>query len=144
MTLKIMACRHVYSGTNGEQQQYNIFEIDAAKPDGQIVNEKLRSFVTLPIGELIEVTVTPFESEKYGKSFTLYPKGQSRATGNTAAMNRMREELDVLQATVATLAQRVGELEHAREGQLRTEAQAPTRSSTNAELDAQFGGDAPW
>lgn len=144
MTLKIVGCRHVYAGRNQRGDDYAIYEVEAAKLDGQLVREKLRAFTSLPIGQELEVTVVPFDSDQYGRSFTLYPKG-SRSTGATQQMNELRGEVTAQREMIAHLVNRVAELE-AWVGQLGngSRSQATPPSANGAELDARFGGDAPW
>jgi hypothetical protein len=141
MTLRILACRHVYHGKNTRGDEYDIYEIDAAKLDGSSINEKLRSFAILPVGQEIEVTVTPFNSERHGRSFTLQPKG-SRAASAQGQINELREQVDMQRAMIASLVKRVDVLETlagSLNGVAQTRGQTPT-----AELAEKFGDEAPW
>lgn len=101
--VKILACRQVYTGRNPRGDQYTIYEVDAANQNGAVINEKLRSFEPMPIGQTVEVTVTPFDSEQYGRSYTLHLKSASRK--NTP------ELLNELQAEVQALTQRLNQVE---------------------------------
>ena len=107
MALKIVACQQVYSGLNPKGHRYTIFEIEAAKPDGTLINEKLRAFEALPIGETIEVTVTPFESETHGRSFTLHRKESNNAT---ARVNELQHDVAHLSEAVVDLSSMVDSL----------------------------------
>lgn len=142
MKLRIVGCRQVYAGINPRGDHYTIFEIDAAKPDGSLVEEKLRAFTALPIGQDAEVTVVPFDSDKWGRSYTLYPKG-SRGAGATAQHNELREMVEELQKRVASLSERVAALEqqHTRKNGA---SPPPPASPNNTALDQQFGAEAPW
>lgn len=105
MRLRIVGCRQIYSSmTNG--RRYTIFEIDAAKPDGQLVREKLRAFEALPIGEEIDVTVQAFDSEQHGRSYTIHRKGSNNATER---VNELAPRVAELEAVV----QRIEPLEGA-------------------------------
>src|ERR1700683_1321956 len=90
MRLKILSCRQAYQGRNKRGDEFTIYEIEASKPDGTPINEKLRAFSTLPIGQEVDVTVTPYNSEQYGKSFTLALKG-SKSGNFSAAINELTE-----------------------------------------------------
>ena len=79
MRLRIVACQQIYSGLNPKGHRYTIFAVEATKPDGSLVNEKLRAFEALPVGEDMELTVTPFESEVHGRSFTLHLRVSGRS-----------------------------------------------------------------
>jgi hypothetical protein len=108
MRLRIVACQQIYTGLNPKGHRYTIFDIEAAKADGSLINEKLRAFEALPVGEVIEVTVTPFESEIHGRSFTLHRKQSNNAT---ARVNELKAMVDELAEQVQRLADRVGKLE---------------------------------
>src|ERR1700752_4468428 len=142
MSLKILACRQAYQGSrNGSE--FVIYEIEAAKPDGQPINQKLRAFTSLPIGQIVEDTVAPYVSEKYGKSFTLYPKN-AKSHNFAEAVNELTQVQSNQQAMIAKLAGRVGELERLvgdlMRGGARTTTAQPQSPNSEA-LDASFGAD---
>ena len=144
MRLKIMACRQVYSGKNQRGDEYTIYEVDAANMQGQTVNQKLRSFTALPIGQEIDVTVTVFNSEQHGKSYTLHPKGRSGG-GSQQQVNELREEVDELRNRVATLSSDMDALRKLIAG-APTPADVPFTHDGGAaeQLGQRFGEDAPW
>ena len=113
MRLRIVACQQIYSGLNPKGHRYTIFGIEAAKVDGSPIRERLRSFEALPIGETIEVVVTPFESEAHGRSFTLHRRGSNNAT---AHVNELKAQVEELSALVESLVERVDRLERSRTG----------------------------
>jgi hypothetical protein len=76
MRLRITSCSSVYSGVNTRGDDYTIYEVQAAKETGEVVDQKLRSFEELPVGEILDLTVTPFKSEKHGLSYTLARKNK--------------------------------------------------------------------
>ena len=47
MRLRIVACQQIYSGLNPKGHRYTIFDIEAAKADGSLIDEKLRAFEAL-------------------------------------------------------------------------------------------------
>lgn len=145
MTLKILACRQVYSGRNPRGDEYTIYEIDAANPQGTHINQKLRSFQPLPIGQQVEVTVTPFNSETHGKSYTLHMKGRSNGGGSTARLNEMAEELEELRNRVGTLSGRLDAVEKMVAG--RKDSPPPSADQpgySDEELEQKFGEDPGW
>jgi hypothetical protein len=146
MRIKVTGCRHVYTGRNQRGDTYSIYEIDAERAaDGVKINQKLRAFTALPIGQVIEVTVTPFISDRHGKSFTLEPKGRSGGS-STQRLNELTAEVEDLRNRVATLNQRVGALEGVlrEKGLLAPPQQAPPAQADQAGLAERFGDDAPW
>lgn len=153
MRLKIVGCRQVYSGRNQRGDSYTIFEIDAERAaDGVRINQKLRSFTALPIGQVVEVTVTPFKSTKHGKSFTLAPKNNKGAgSGSTQRVNELAEQVEECMNRIANLTRRLGEVE-SRLGEVmkddarftRPAAQPTTAQAANSrQLDEKFGADPP-
>lgn len=147
--MKVVGCRQVYNGRNKAGEDYAIYEIDAQRPqDGQLIDEKLRSFTALPIGQVAEFTVTPFDSEKHGRSYTLHPKGGSRKASAIEAVNELRTEVTELYERVRVLTERVNELEAPRnravEAAARAEIAAPPVQAGDSELDAAFGEAPPF
>jgi hypothetical protein len=147
--VKVIDCSPVYHGTNVKGGEYTIHEVKATNMEGELINQKLRSFSALPIGQVVEVTVVPFKSEEHGKSFTLYPVGSGG--GTTQASNDLRVEINQLREMISTLGGRVGAIE----GYLRKQAvpgattepvPLPGAGSPDltAQLDAKFGADAPF
>jgi len=146
--LKITRCTAMYHGKNTKGDEYSIYDIDAEHVEGpkagQKVNEKLRSFTSMPVGAVIEVTVVPYESERHGKSYTLYPK-ESVRRGNTEAINELREEVGRLGETIRILHGRVTSLEALADANVRSSATgtAPVTASAAA-LNEQFGAEPPF
>jgi archaellum component FlaC len=99
--IKILKCNLGYSGKNKRGDAYEIYEIEAENGEGKVINEKLRSFSALPIGQVVEVTVKKFTSEKYGDSYTLTPK--KGVSGKEAAIDDLAKEVEALKARVAAL-----------------------------------------
>lgn len=142
MRLLIIDCKPVYHGINKKGDEYDIYEVRASKPEtpGQPINEKLRTFTALPAGQVVEVTVTPFNSVEHGKSFTLYPKGNSGSSVNQ--QNENRSELVILRENMAKLAARVSTLEnYIRKNMIDQKNQTSQPASDVAALDAAFGAD---
>lgn len=143
MRLKIMACRQVYTGRNPRGDEYTIYEIDAANMQGQKINQKLRSFEALPIGQDIDVTVTPFDSERHGRSYTLHVKGR-KGGGSQQQINDLREVVEELRRRNAALEERIAGLENARAAEIKAEMSGAAPTSGRELPGSQFGDDAGW
>lgn len=148
MRLKITGCRHVYTGRNQKGDTYSIYEIDAERAaDGVKINQKLRAFDALPIGQIVEVTVTPFISDRHGKSFTLELKNRERG-GSAKRLNEMEERLQEMERRSSAQERRIAELETRLGELLRSDASqavnTPAQKPADPELAAKFGDDAPW
>jgi hypothetical protein len=140
MKLKIAACRQVYSGVNRRGDSYTIYEVEAHRAqDGVKINQKLRSFTALAIGQEIEVTVVPFNSEQHGRSFTLYPKNSKGGVSTTDQLNELKEQLDEAFSRIAKLSQRVGALEGAHRTE--TVAEVNAGGSVQSRAAQNFGDD---
>lgn len=151
--IKIIDCRPVYHGTNVKGDSYTIHELKATNVEGTLIDQKLRSFSALPVGQLIDVTVVPFESPEHGKSFTIYPANKAEST--TQAANDLRAEINELRTNMARLAERVGAIEgYLRKDQMAERnhvtgppvpaAERGEQPSVANDLDARFGADAPF
>lgn len=54
-------------------EAWTIYQVRATLADGRVIQDmKLRTFEDLPRAQVITVEVEPYESQKYGKSYTLY------------------------------------------------------------------------
>lgn len=142
MRLKITDCRQAYVGHSKRGDTFTIYEVKAERPDGREVNEKLRSFSSLPVGQVIEVNVQPYNSEVHGRSFTLYPKG-SKGTGATAQLNELHERVTALEGKINTIWEEWQLIKRQLNGSA-TPAVRPAAQPGEQALDAQFGADAPW
>ncbi len=140
MKLRITSCASVYQGINKRGDDYCIYELSAAKEDGTGVDQKLRSFEELPVGELLDLTVTPFHSEKHGTSFTLSRKNKPGGGGSSRkveeltqfvqAIDERLKRLELLQASPAEVP--------AAPGPIAGEAVG------GQSLDERFGADVPF
>jgi hypothetical protein len=95
--LTVTACSEVKTGeTNGKP--WTLYEVSAVDEGGHPVEEALKSFTNLPLGEQAEYVVERQEHDKYGPSYLLSPrKRESRA------VRELRERVDALEAEVAAL-----------------------------------------
>jgi hypothetical protein len=72
---------------------YTLYQVLATKPDGQRIDLNLRSFTDLPKNEVIEVDVELYESDTYGKSYTLKRKGGGGGGGGSKKLAESVDEL---------------------------------------------------
>jgi len=146
MKLRLTQCKLIFTGENSKGT-YTIYEVLACKEDGTVVEQKLRSFVELPVGPLVEVYVSRYESPKHGVSFTLAPKNGAPSQGQD--LTHLKDEVETLRGVVDSLQERVGRLErgiHVQSGgeiqPLATTTQPLTQSTGSA--SSQFGDDPPF
>lgn len=104
--IKVLSCNIGYAGKNARGDDYTIYEITAENGNGETIKEPLRSFGPLPVGPVIEVTVRKFQSERYGDSYTLTPKGGAGGP-HALVLNEMKDQIADLVARIVELEQRV-------------------------------------
>lgn len=123
-TLIITSCEEKASGT-GKKGEWHLYEVAATTPDGEPVDQELRSFEQLAItGEPAEFEVTPYDKD--GKrSYTLSKPGSNPG-------QRLGPKVDELREKVEELASRLGQAEE-RIAQLQSGESAPA-----AEEDIPF------
>lgn len=80
--LRITGCSATYHGKHPNGHEYTIYDIEADKEDGTPVQEELRAFEELPIGEPLDLNVVKYEDG----SFTLSRRGGS---GNAAKIKSL-------------------------------------------------------
>lgn len=125
--LNITGCKHVYKGINSKGSEFNIYEVRAATENGQEIQDKLTSWVELPMG-VREFDVTPYEKNGAFQSWTLtVPKEQG---GNAAAAREaLAARVQFLEHQVELLTNKVNSIETALQSVLsgpQQAQQAPT------------------
>lgn len=104
--LLVTSCTEVYTGYNGRGDKYVIHEVEAQKEGGEPINQKLRSFENLPTGELLDVMVTPYESDKHGRSYTITrrnkPSSAKKIKELESRLTELTERIERLEARVGT------------------------------------------
>jgi hypothetical protein len=119
MTLRIEACRLVFSGTNPRGDAFSMYEVDAVTQAGLPIKErdgtlaKLRSFHPLPKGQLVDVSVTVFNSERYGRSYTLSRRGHDAGPTSEERINNLIARVDELEKKLGSIQGAVAGLVHA-------------------------------
>lgn len=102
--LSVTSCEVTHSGTNKKGEPYSIYEVHAVGEDGQPVDEPLKSFAELPIGELREYRIETYDHPRYGRSYTLsLPKAGARLGPK---VDQLREDVDDLMRRVKALEDR--------------------------------------
>lgn len=87
---------------NGKGQT-TLYECEALDDKGQVINEALRSFSELPLGQAAEYEVEAYSHPRHGDSWTLKKPRENTASRVTA-----------LEKTVQSLADRLSALESSR------------------------------
>ncbi|HXW59245.1 MAG TPA: hypothetical protein VEJ23_07175 [Solirubrobacteraceae bacterium] len=80
---------------SGKRGAWTLYACTALDAEGQPISEQLKTFESLPLNELTEVTVEPQQHERYGPSYLL----KRPSLGNGA----LRERVEVLERKVAAL-----------------------------------------
>lgn len=101
--LLITSCVAVYTGKNRRGDEYTIYEVKACKESGETIEEKLTSFEDLPV-ELLDVTVTPYDSAEHGRSYTLARQGR---VSTSRQIKELRGIIDGLVERVVELERRM-------------------------------------
>lgn len=57
-----------------------LYEAFVTDEHGQVIDQPFRCFAELPIGQVAEYEVRPYDSEEYGRTFTLIPKERESRT----------------------------------------------------------------
>ena len=134
-----------------------LFEVFATDEHGGFIEESLRSFTELDVGQTLEYEIQPYNHPRYGMSYTLIPPKRETA-------KRLREMEEAMEALLAW-AENQGfkpepplafrredaprpELSEAAgaagEAGLEGKHPEPTPAPENPELDEKFGKEAPW
>lgn len=72
-------------------EHYTMYQLIATKPDGTVIDLNLRTFDEIPTNEVVDVHVTPFNSERYGTSYTIKPVGKTQQQSQLEeVMKRLR------------------------------------------------------
>lgn len=71
-----------------------IFKVTAVNMDGSPVEQELRAFQELPVGEDIEYALKKYVHQQYGDTWTMYPPPEKLGTRVTKLEQRV-EELEV-------------------------------------------------
>lgn len=92
---------HVFTGT-GAKGEYSIYNVEAVNEQGEQIKLPLRTFDSdLPRGELIEVTVTPYDREVNGKTERTYTVALAKKRSPGARLgpkvDELRERVDGLE-----------------------------------------------
>jgi hypothetical protein len=109
--LLVTTCDEKHRG-QGAKGEYVIYEVAALDAEGMPVEEELRSFHPLPIGEEHEYEVTPYDHPKYGRSYTLNlpGRGPREDGGQKSPGARLGPKVDALREQVEAQAEQIGAL----------------------------------
>lgn len=132
--LRITSCVAVYTGKNQAGGEFTIHEIEACKETGETIEHKLNSFEDLPVGEVLDVNVTPHNSVEHGRSFTVSRRGR---VSTTAQLKELREIVDSLVLRVSDLETRLRP-QAERPPEAQPQQQAPPAQRSQSDVDRQF------
>lgn len=105
--LNITACKHVFTGTNSKGE-FKIHEVEAATEQGIAIQDKLTSWVQLPLG-LGEFDLTAYMKGDVFQSWTVeVPKDRGGNSG--AAKEAANQRIEFLEQQVEWLVGRVSSL----------------------------------
>lgn len=76
-----------------------IYKVRAVREDGSPVEEELRSFQELPIGDLLEYELQRYDHPQYGISWTLIPPKDKLNT----RVRKLEERVQALEEQLASL-----------------------------------------
>lgn len=121
-----------------------LFEVFATTEDGSYVEEALRSFTELDVGQLLEYEIEPYNHKRWGMSYTLYPPKKETA-------RRLRELEEQVKALIGWAENQGFNLQRA----LKPEPAVIPSAAAGAEAEAQkkeseeradekFGTEPPW
>lgn len=69
--MTVTSCTVARSGTAASGREWTLYEVGARDEAGEPVDEQLKAFDPLPIGELIEYEIERNVHQTYGTSYTL-------------------------------------------------------------------------
>lgn len=120
-----------------------LYEVFAVTEEGGYVEEALRAFQELDVGQVLEYTIEPYNHPLHGMSYTLTPPKKETA-------RRMRELEEQMQALIGWAEERGFNLQRA----LKPEPSPPDpaqaaeaearKKAADAEADERFGEDPPF
>jgi len=88
-----------YEQIGKTQKDAPIYKVFAVKEDGSPVEDELRAFQELPVGEVIEYALKRYDHPQYGVSFTLYPPKEKLGTRVT----KLEQKIEELESRLAAL-----------------------------------------
>jgi hypothetical protein len=121
-----------------------LYEVFAVTEDGGYVEEALRSFQELDVGQVLEYDIEPYNHPIHGMSYTLTPPKKETA-------RRMRELEEQMEAVMGWAKAQGFDFNHwkgAPEGPAPTPDEAAAaeadKQATEQRADEKFGTEPPW
>jgi hypothetical protein len=100
-TITPTKCQLIKEGTSASGKAWALYEIAAVDRQGAPIEHKMKAWVSLKLGEPVDVEVEKEESEKYGVSYKVSPKrgrGAGRHSGLAGAVDELRAQVEELTA----------------------------------------------
>lgn len=135
--LRITSCAVGWTGKNKRGYDTTIYEVEACKENGEVVAEPLRSFEDLPL-ELLDLNVVVFDSEHFGRSFTLSRRNKPKTAELIAAQQVLIEELKTRLERVEAFLRKRSQPEPISEP-VPEQAMAKANAALTDDLDQRFG-----
>jgi len=120
-----------------------LYEVFATTEDGGYVEEALRAFTELDVGQLLEYEIEPYNHKRWGMSYTLYPPKKETA-------RRLRELEEKMKALIGWAENQGLNFQRA----LKPESPSPSaaagaeaegrKKEAEEKADEKYGTEAPW
>lgn len=126
--LTVTSCNEIASGT-GKKGEWTIYDVAALDEQGAQVAATLRSWKSLPIGQLAEYEVTRSKDENYPDQFFVSPP--KRGGGGSSLgpkVDELRDRVTALEDQLAALRGRVDGLEKSGSPQPPSQAKPPANT----------------
>lgn len=137
-----------------------LFEVFATDEHGGFIEEPLRSFTELDVGQCLEYEIQPYNHRRYGMSYTLVPPKRETAR----RLRELEEAMEAVlqwaeekgfnpkpplsfrrqEAPLPSLDQAAGAAGEAGVEGKQQPPPEPTPAPDNPELDEKYGEDPPW
>lgn len=119
LRMTVTKCEEAYRGyshsTGGEYVMYDVLALDES---GEPITSRLRSYEQLPLDQLGEFEVHPYDNEQYGRSYTIKPLKQKSSGARLGPKvdelrERSKKQSKVIDALIAHVAgAEVGSADH--------------------------------
>jgi hypothetical protein len=100
--LTVLSCKEIHRGS-GPKGPWVMYEVEALTEAGERIGpqtgQQLRSFQELPINELVEYDVQPQDTDRHGRTYTLFPPREPL----WKQVNELRARVEKLEQLVADL-----------------------------------------
>lgn len=143
-TLVPVSCEPLSKFKNKNNVDTTIYKVEATDEHGGAIDEELRSFQSLEIGQPQSFRVERYEHEEYGVSYTLYPveapQQQSPGARLGPKVDALRDQVDVLSQRLDAMADANERCDALEERVAELESRSPLLKRRAADDDPEDGG----